>query len=100
VRWVNPDGGDRSSDHWDFGHAFGMLLCRRVSLHQERSILVVFNAWHQSLEFRLPETEAAQGWQLEFCSAEENLAASGAIRNIPGRSIAVFKNCGASERSN
>ena len=100
VRWVNPDGGDRSSDHWDFGHAFGMLLRRRVSLHQERSILVVFNAWHQSLEFRLPETEAAQGWQLEFCSAEGNLAASGDTRNIPGRSIAVFRNCSASERSN
>ena len=80
VRWVNPDGGDRSSDHWDFGHTFGMLLGCRSSLHQEHSILVVFNAWHQNLDFRLPASEAAHEWRLEFYSAEEKLAASGDIR--------------------
>lgn len=83
IRWINPDGNDRSSGDWGFGHAFGLLLSRRTPMDQEHSVAVLFNAWDEGLEFKLPPGNVTQSWRLKFSSTDEKYG-------IPGRSIAVF----------
>jgi isoamylase len=83
IRWINPDGGNRSSEDWGFGHAFGLLLTRSSSTHQEDSVAVIFNAWDEELDFELPQHDSAQGWQLAFSSVADK-------SEIAGRSVTVF----------
>lgn len=83
IRWINPDGGDRSDDDWGFGHAFGMLLGRRSSQGQEISLAVLVNVWDEGLQFELPACDAGKHWQLAFSSAQDDAG-------IRGQSIAVF----------
>ncbi len=83
IRWINPDGGNRSSEDWGFGHAFGLLLTRSSSTHQEDSVAVIFNAWDEELDFKLPHHGSAQSWQLAFSSVDDD-------SEIAGRSVTVF----------
>ena len=83
IRWINPDGGNRSSEDWGFGHAFGLLLTRSSSTQGEDSVAIIFNAWDEELDFELPQHNSAQSWQLAFSSIDDN-------SEIPGRSVTVF----------
>jgi isoamylase len=83
IRWINPDGSDRSIEDWGFGHAFGLLLTCHSGSDEERSVAMIINAWDEGLEFDLALHDNGQDWQLAFSSEDDS-------SEISGHSVAVF----------
>ena len=79
VTWLKPDGQEMTPEEWekDFARALGMRLYgeglpetdeRGYPLHDD-SYLVLFNAHHDLIEFKLP---AASGpWTVEIDTTQE-----------------------------
>jgi isoamylase len=72
VTWMTPSGTEMEDGHWDDPHArcFGMLLDGRAQATgirrpaSDATLLAVFNAHHDGVEFALPEPPAGQRWLL------------------------------------
>ena len=70
VSWIDADGSEMSDEAWDNGmRCFGMLF-NGVGKRRESSgeasdvtLLMVFNAHHETVEFTLPPCYEAQGWK-------------------------------------
>ena len=91
VRWINPNGSDRSSEDWGFGHAFGILLGRHSDEAPVHSAAILFNAWDEALDFKLPVNDDGQVWQLKFLSVDGGSFAGGNALTMPGRTLAVLE---------
>jgi isoamylase len=90
IRWINPNGSDRSSNDWGFGHAFGILLSRHLDATATQSLVILFNAWDEALDFELPVAGSMQGWQLRFSSVEGSVNPTDHLLTMHGRTIAVL----------
>jgi isoamylase len=72
VAWINPNGAEMQPHDWedDKARCFGMLLDGRAQvtgLHkkgEDASLLLVFNSYHDMVEFQLPEAPAGEHWQV------------------------------------
>ena len=70
VTWLAPDGTEMGERHWSDGNArcFGMLLDGRAQptgikrRGSDATLLVVFNAHHDVVEFTLPEAPGGARW--------------------------------------
>ncbi|MET7443349.1 glycogen debranching enzyme, partial [Streptomyces sp. NPDC005568] len=73
VVWLRPDASVMTDEDWQRGdvHALGVYLCgdaigergpegERLS---DDSFLVLFNAWHEPLPFRLPPASFGDMWR-------------------------------------
>ena len=70
VAWLTPDTTEMSPEHWDDGNAkcFGMLLDGRAQATgirqrgSDATVLLVFNAHHDVVDFTLPAVPEGEGW--------------------------------------
>ncbi|HWH80752.1 MAG TPA: glycogen debranching enzyme GlgX, partial [Burkholderiaceae bacterium] len=103
VTWLAADGHEMQAEHWDDARllCFGMLLDGRaqtsgiVRRSADASVLIVFNAWHDAVEFLLPPAAAYGSWARVIDTATPEPAPppmfdGGASYLITGRSMLVF----------
>jgi isoamylase len=72
VTWLTPDGTEMDGEHWDdpATRCLGMLLDGRAQATgirrpaSDATLLLVLNAYHDVVEFSLPEPPAGQHWFL------------------------------------
>jgi glycogen operon protein len=103
VTWINASGAEMQSADWaDEGmKCFGMLIdgrARPTGVRQrgtEAAMLIVLNAYHDLVEFRLPQFEGGTHWALEL---DTNLPGGDSdfrgkpddVYGLTGRSTALF----------
>jgi glycogen operon protein len=83
VWWFRPDGRRMTQREWRRGdaHALGVFLNgaklrdsdREGRPVVDRSFLVIFNAYHEDVEFRLPSASYGRRWGLCLSTAEPQL---------------------------
>ena len=86
VAWLAPDGQEMDAAHWDDPHTrcFGMLLeghARATAIARrgpDQSVLLVFNAWEDAIDFVLPAHGDGTRWRLEVDTAQGGAPAPGA----------------------
>jgi isoamylase len=114
IAWLRPDGKEMSDEDWETGYAktLGMLLNgSAIPDHDENglpisddSLLVLLNAWEETIRFRLPGTWWAPSWVVVldtacgWAPADEQvdparLRAAGASVNVAGRSVLLLRSC-------
>ena len=103
VSWIDPSGSEMTPEAWDNAETrcFGMLLDgRRQATGIKRrgsdtSLLMVFNAHHDTVKFALPPSYEAEGWRRLFDTADPQLAADqfsiGAVYEVTARSMLLFE---------
>ncbi|HEX5788474.1 MAG TPA: glycogen debranching protein GlgX [Woeseiaceae bacterium] len=90
VCWINPDGGTRTDEDWDFGHAFGMLLEQRKADGAVTALAVLMNAWSGELRYELGPLAPGCRWMLRFASAPVDFDARTLTMTLPGHALAVM----------
>ena len=69
LTWLNAGGGEMMPGDWDSAQCFGLMLDGRAQptgirqRGQDATLLMVFNAWHDLVGFKLPST-TDQRWKL------------------------------------
>jgi glycogen operon protein len=107
ILWLNPDGQEMSDEEWHKAHArcLGMFLVggvlderdSRGRRQRDDNVLVLFNAHHEALPFRLPDSDAARVWEVLLDTAatapafESRTLAGGSDYPLAGRSLAVLR---------
>jgi glycogen operon protein len=103
VRWLTPVATDLAPEQWQDGNArcFGMLMDGRAQAtgikrpSMDATVLLVLNAYHDVVRFRLPEVVGGQTWR---CLLDTNVPdrdatprfQSGAEYEVTGRSLLLF----------
>ncbi|WP_419728201.1 glycogen debranching protein GlgX [Lichenicola sp.] len=104
LTWVNAGGGEMGIDDWSTAQCFGLMLDGRAQPTGIRkrgidaTLLLVFNAWHDLVEFKLPPATEQQ-WKLLIdtnLSEEEEEKESGIFTpehmyGVTGRSFLMFE---------
>ena len=104
VRWFRSDGKDMATDDWETGgwmRTLGMYLYgqapeiadaegRRVP---DDDFLLLLNAHHEIVEFRIPEALAKSKWRLELDTARPEAAEDAApdVLRMESRSMVVLR---------
>jgi len=102
VSWIDANGSEMSDEAWDNGlRCFGMLLDGRGQATgvkrrgSDVTLLMVFNAHHEAVEFTLPQCYEAEGWKRLFDTTDPQLDASqfaiGAVYEVTARSMLLFE---------
>jgi isoamylase len=103
VTWINASGVEMKPEEWGdlTMQCFGMLMDGRAQptgirrRGEDATLLMVLNAYHDLVEFSLPETPGGSHWQLLI---DTNLAdddelgtfATGEAYGVTGRSLLLF----------
>jgi glycogen operon protein len=106
VAWLKPDGTEMSDHEWehDFARCLGVYLAgegltetdERGQPVTDRNFIVLFNAHHEAIEFRLPGQAGASRWFALFDTAHgDGLASNGTFDAggtypLQGRSLALL----------
>jgi len=103
VTWINASGREMPDEAWGDGNnkCFGMLMDGRAQptgvrkRGDDRTLLIVFNAYHDVVEFTLPESAGEAVWRLlidtnipEDIGEEQFQTAQ--VYAVTGRSVLVF----------
>jgi glycogen operon protein len=107
IVWLKPDGIEMTEDEWnkDFARCLGVCLSgdalqetdargRRIG---DSSFLLLFNAHHDTITFRLPEPQPGAEWLIQIDTAFDNgMPQSGPMRGgadypLQGRSLALLR---------
>ena len=103
VTWIDANGSEMTIKAWDseLTRCFGMLLDGRGPTSgikkrgMDTSLLVVFNAHHDVVEFTLPPVYDADGWMLLLDTHDDALSETpfkvGSIYAVTGRSMLLFE---------
>ena len=102
VTWIDANGSEMSDEAWDNGlRCFGMLLDGRGQATgikrrgSDVTLLMVFNAHHETVEFTMPPCYEAEGWKRLFDTTDPKLEASqfdiGAVYEVTARSMLLFE---------
>ncbi len=105
IAWLQPEGGEMSDDEWDqhFARCLGVYLAGEALTEtddrgrpvRDQNFLVLFNAHHEPIPFKLPDHGGA-GWHALFDTAyEDGLAIDGTFDAgteypLKGRSLALL----------
>ncbi len=103
VRWLTPAATDMEAEHWQDGNArcLGMLMDGRAQAtgikrpSMDATVLLVLNAYHDVVKFKLPEVAGGQAWR---CLLDTNVPdrsetprfQTGDEYEITGRSLLLF----------
>ena len=103
VEWLSPAGVPLASEQWEDPamRCFGMLIDGRsqtsgiMRLASDATILLVFNAWHDVVDFTLPSVPGNDQWS---CLIDTNAPVrdelpefeAGDVYQVTGRSMLVF----------
>jgi isoamylase len=106
ITWLNAAGVEMQDEHWSDERTlcFGMLIDGRAQTSgirqrgHDATILIVFNAYHDVVNFVLPGEESDARWLLLIdTNIPENLASrkvnfmTGDTYEVTGRSMLVFR---------
>jgi glycogen operon protein len=110
IWWFRPDGRAMTRADWDRDDALSVgaflngaeidVTTREGEPIVDDSFLVLFNAWHDPLTFRLPPVRFGRRWQLELSTAEPELEPGAwevpvrANVEIAGRSLLLLRRVG------
>ncbi|WP_309085434.1 glycogen debranching protein GlgX [Chelativorans sp.] len=102
--WINPGGGEMMPEHWNDPHAkcFGVVLDGRAQptgirrRGSDATILLLFNAYHDALDFVLPSVAEGNDWICLIDTSqplriEETRFGFGQKYQVEGRSFALFE---------
>jgi isoamylase len=107
IGWFNPDGKEMTGDQWNDG----MAKCMCVFLNGEEvpdpgprgeritddSFLIFFNAFHEPLEFTIPDGDYGSAWAAEIDTNDPSLKEgsltykAGEVISIEARSVLVLR---------
>jgi isoamylase len=105
IVWLKPDGAEMTSDEWhqDFARCLGVFLAgdalgetdARGRPVTDATFVVLFNAHHDPVPFRLPESRAGQWLALLDTAREDGLVpdgtfAAGSVYPLEGRSLVLL----------
>jgi len=103
VTWINASGAEMTPEDWDdmTMECFGMLMDGRAQptgirkRGEDATLLMVLNAYHDVVEFTMPETVGGWHWQLLIDTnlaedAELRSFATGEAYGVGGRSLLLF----------
>ncbi len=108
IAWFLPDGTEMPDENWDHDHARSLAVflsghgIRGVSDTGERilddSFYIIFNAYHEPLEYQVPDKKYGQEWVRVLDTAtgfldnegNETVRFSSPVA-VPGRSVVVFR---------
>ena len=83
VSWIDANGSEMTAEAWDNGHAllrhaFGRARAGdgNQAARADTTLLIVFNAHHEAVEFTLPPCYEAEGWKRLFDTTDPQLDAS------------------------
>ncbi|MEO8278854.1 MAG: glycogen debranching protein GlgX [Ideonella sp.] len=111
VTWLSPAGVEMSEEQWTDAHTrcFGMLLDGRARVSSiprpgtDASVLLIFNAWHEAIDFMLPPLPKDTKWSRLFDTSLEQQALEdcepGQAHDVAGRSVIAFVTEGAGQPS-
>ncbi len=107
VAWLKPDGHEMTAEEWekDFARALGMWLHGdslpetddRGRALRDASYVVLFNAHHDVIDFKLPDAGTGVAWRTEidtsFESGEPSPEVASPLGTYPlqGRSLALLR---------
>jgi isoamylase len=107
VAWLKPDGNEMTPEEWEkeFARSLGMRLdgeqIPETDDHgralRDDSFLVLFNAHHDAIEFKLPDPGPATAWRTEVDTAFDTgepapeLAAPSGSYPLKGRSLVLLR---------
>jgi isoamylase len=103
VTWINANGSEMKPETWDNGmtRCFGMLLDGRAQvsgikrLGGDVTLLIVFNAHHDVVKFKLPRSADSSGWKRIVDTNDPTLPAQkfkiGAVYEVTARSLLLFE---------
>jgi len=106
IIWLKPDGTEMSADEWehDFARCLGVYLAgealnetdARGRPVEDESFLVLFNAHHEEIAFRLPDYGGGNWSALLDTAHEDGLAPDGVLEPaaeypLRGRSLALLR---------
>ena len=107
MTWINADGSEMSAEAWDDGRTqcLGMLMDGRAQATGIRkrggdaTLLMVFNAHHDLVKFKLPPCFEGRGWTRLLDTNDQNLREAefkiGAVYDVTGRSLLLFERAAA-----
>lgn len=103
VVWINASGADIEDGQWqdDTMQCFGMMIDGRAATadsafrQDDSTLLLVFNAWHDVVEFTLPPCKDGEAWRrlVDTNDPEPDETVElevGAVFAMTGRSVVVF----------
>ncbi len=106
IAWLKPDGTEMTDQEWDheFARSLGVYLAGEALAEvdargrpvNDQNLLVLFNAHHETVEFRLPAHAGPGRWFALLDTAHEHGLASngtfdaGATYPLQGRSLALL----------
>ena len=106
IAWLRPEGGEMTDDEWNQHHArcLGVYLAGegltetdgRGQVLRDLSFLVLFNAHHEAIPFRLPDFAGSHWRALLDTAFEDGLEVdgtfdAGAEYSLQGRSIVLLR---------
>ena len=107
IAWFTPDGHLMDEDDWDssWAKSVGVFLngdaIPSPDLRGEKVVddnfFLVFNAWHEPIDFLLPDESYGQSWEIEIDTAtpivalDKPFAKAGEHLTADGRSIVVLR---------
>ncbi len=104
VSWINASGEEMSQGDWDDGNmrCFGMLMDGRAQATGIRrrgsaaTMLMVLNAYHDLVQFTLPDCRDGKHWKLLFDTntpdeTREEAFNIGDVYGVTGRSCLLFR---------
>ena len=104
VAWINASGQEMSAGDWDDGNmrCFGMLMDGRAQATGIRrrgsaaTMLLVLNAYHDLVQFTLPDCTDGKHWKLLFDTntpdtVREEPFNIGDVYDVTGRSCLLFR---------
>jgi len=104
VTWIDATGLPREEQHWQDPslRCFGMLLDGRAQSTgirqrgKEATLLIVFNAHHENVDFILPECEGGREWSLLLDTnvpekQTESVFKVGSPYVVTGRSLVLYE---------
>jgi len=109
ITWLTPEGREATVEDWNnpvalslgyvLGGAAGEFYTPGGQRDIDESFLVMLNAWHQDLDFRIPLLPAEMAWELLVDTTRRNgladdgrLFSAGEVFPLKARSFALFIN--------
>jgi len=113
ITWINASGAEMQAEQWndDMMLCFGMLIDGRAQATgirqrgQDATILIIFNSYHDVVQFTLPGSEEDAAWMLmiDTNQGEEEFStkafATGDTYDVTGRSLLMFSLAAETEKA-
>ncbi|PDV99614.1 glycogen debranching protein GlgX [Candidatus Chloroploca asiatica] len=109
IEWYRPDGVLMGDSEWDDGmvRCIGMLLNGQLIAERAPSgeiirddvLLILLNAYHETIPFTLPGNEGGPDWQLELDTSHPDKSEAepmpvGSVYALEGRSLVILSQDG------